>query len=114
MLEMRKLLFSIAMAFCLVGCQTSLYSGLQEKEATAMMAMLMEQGVPAGKVKSKDGWDLMTEKSSLPMAVRILAREGYPKHEYNDVGKVFGNKGLISSPQEDRIRYIYALSQEIA
>jgi type III secretion protein J len=98
----------------LCGCQESLYSGLQEKEATSMMAFLMEQGVSCGKVKSKEGWNLVVDKPDLPAAVRILEREGFPRHEYKNMGEVFGSKGLISSPQEDRIRYIFALSQEIA
>lgn len=113
---MRKTMTKLAAAFLLAlcGCQESLYSKLDERDATAMMATLMEQGVACGKVKSKEGWDLMVGKGDLPAAVRILEREGYPRYEYKDVGQVFGSKGLISSPQEDRIRYIYALSQEIA
>lgn len=109
---MIKLAVLLLMALC--GCQETLYSKLDEKDATAMMATLMEQGVACGKAKSKEGWDLAVDKGDLPAAVRILEREGYPRYEYKDVGQVFGSKGLISSPQEDRIRYIYALSQEIA
>lgn len=98
----------------LCGCRESLYSDLDEKDATAMMAVLMDQGVDCGKTRAKTGWDLTVDKADLPAAVRILAREGYPRHEYRNMGDVFGSKGLISSPQEDRIRYIFALSQEIA
>ncbi len=113
---MRKTMMKTAALFLLAlcGCQESLYSGLDEKEATTMMAFLMEQGVACGKLKAKDGWDLTVDKPDLPSAVRILEREGYPKHEYKNMGEIFGSKGLISSPQEDRIRYIFALSQEIA
>jgi type III secretion protein J len=113
---MRKTLsrLSAVLLAALCGCQESLYSNLQEKEATAMMAMLMEQGVGCTKTKAKEGWDLSVDKSDLPAAVRILEREGYPRHEYQNMGQVFGSKGLISSPQEDRIRFIFALSQEIA
>lgn len=113
---MRILLLPIAVTLGLLlgGCQMNLYSGLNEKDATQMMALLMEQGLACDKVKSKEGWDLVVGKSDLPVAVRVLSREGFPRNEYQSVGDVFGNKGLISSPQEDRIRYIYALSQEIA
>ena len=98
----------------LCGCEESIFSDLNEKEATEMMAVLMEQGIGCGKTHAKAGWDLTVDKADLPAAVRILAREGYPKHEFKNMGEVFGSKGLISSPQEDRIRYIFALSQEIA
>lgn len=107
-------LFAAVSLLALCACQENLYSKLDEKDATAMMATLMEQGVACGKVKAKEGWDLSVDKGDLPAAVRILEREGYPRYEYKDVGQIFGSKGLISSPQEDRIRYIYALSQEIA
>jgi type III secretion protein J len=110
----RIVYFSALLLLALCGCQESLYSGLDEKEATVMMAYLMEQGVACGKMKAKEGWDLTVGKEDLPAAVRILEREGYPRHEYKNMGEIFGAKGLISSPQEDRIRYIFALSQEIA
>src|SRR3954470_12852724 len=88
---------------CLCGCQVNLYSGLDEKETTIMMAMLMEQGIGCDKIPAKVGWDLVVDKSDLPMAVRILGRDGYPKNIYKTTGDLFGAKGLISSPQEDRI-----------
>lgn len=110
----RTLLLALSLALALCGCQMNLYSGVDEKEATSMMAMLMEQGIACDKVPAKKGWDLLVDKSDLPMAVRILARDGYPKSEYKTTGDLFGAKGLISSPQEDRIRYIYGISQEIA
>lgn len=113
---MRKAIKMIPIMFlaALCACQENLYSDLEEKEATGMMATLMEQGVGCSKLKSKEGWDLSVDKSDLPAAVRILERGGYPRHEYQNMGQVFGAKGLISSPQEDRIRFIFALSQEIA
>jgi type III secretion protein J len=105
---------TLFLALSLCGCQINLYSGLDEKEATAMMAMLMEQGISCDKIPAKLGWDLLVDKNDLPVSVRILARDGYPKNKYKTTGDLFGAKGLISSPQEDRIRYIYGLSQEIA
>jgi type III secretion protein J len=113
---MRKMMITLTAVslLALCACQENLYSKLDEKDATAMMATLMEQGVSCGKLRAKEGWELSVDKGDLPAAVRILEREGYPHYEYKDVGQIFGSKGLISSPQEDRIRYIYALSQEIA
>jgi type III secretion protein J len=101
------------MGLCLGGCQITIYSDLKEEEATSMLALLLEKGVSCAKLKTKTGWDLSVDNVDLPAAVRLLNREGYPRHDFKDVGDVFGEKGLISSPQEDRIRYIYALSQEM-
>src|SRR5207248_2761592 len=37
-----------------------------------------------------------------------------PRDRFVKLGEVFQKSGLVSSPTEERIRYMYALSQEIA
>jgi type III secretion protein J len=39
---------------------------------------------------------------------------GIPQESYNGVGKVFSKSGIVSSPTEEKIRFMYALSQDIA
>ena len=47
-------------------------------------------------------------------AVELLKSQGYPRDKFAKIGEVFQKSGLVSSPTEERIRYMYALSQEIA
>ncbi len=104
------------LSMLLVGCgDTELYTGLQEKEANMMLAMLLQQGIDAKKTSGTEA----TATISVPMtrfaeAVALLTEYGYPRSNFQGVGVMFGQAGLVSSPTEERIRYMYALSQDLA
>ncbi|MFT5083260.1 MAG: type III secretion protein J [Lentisphaeria bacterium] len=108
----------IFMIFILVlvgGCKQELYSGLSEYEANEMLAILLRSGIGADKLPVKDDlFSLQVEKDKLPDAVEVLKSQGYPKETYQNMGDVFKKEGLISSPLEERVRFIYALSQNVA
>ena len=46
-------------------------------------------------------------------AVDLLRDKGLPRERFAGMGQVFKKEGLISSPLEERARYLYALSQEL-
>lgn len=110
---LRMLLVAGALSLC--GCKVDLYTKLEEQEATTMMAHLLEKGMPCEKTPTKEGWVLtLLDKTDMSAAVRLMSAEGFPKHQFKSTGDIFGQRGLISSPQEDRIRFIYGISQELA
>lgn len=43
----------------------------------------------------------------------MLREYGYPKEQVASVKDLFKKEGLVSSPMEERVRYIYALSQSV-
>ena len=98
------------------GCdRVELYSNLDEQDANEMQAILLRQGIDCDKTSGKEmSRGLKVSKSQLSAAVEILKGYGYPRNKFTDLGTVFEKQGLVSSPHEDRIRYIYALSQEVA
>jgi type III secretion protein J len=80
-----------------------------------MQAILLRQGIDCDKTAGKeDTWELKVAKNHLAEAVETLKGFGYPKDKFADMGEMFKKAGLVSSPLEERIRYIYALSQEVA
>lgn len=100
----------------LVGCgKTVLYSNLQEKEANEMMAILLSRGIDVEKIAAKEGlWNIDVNSSDMARAVDILNSYGYPMDKFESLGQVFQKSGLVSSPSEERIRFMYALSQGVA
>lgn len=96
------------------GCKTELYSGLTERDANDMLALLLRYGISASKVSGKD--DLVTlsvDDHRIADAIELLRTHGYPREDFATVGQVFQKQGLVSSPSEDHIRLVYALTQEL-
>lgn len=99
----------------LAGCKVDLYSNLTEREANEMLAALTSESIPAEKVAAEGGlWQLKVEESRLPAALDVLRAQGLPHDRYASMGDVFQKQGLVSTPSEERMRYIYAVSQELS
>lgn len=112
----RKLLIS-CIVFCLTACDTrvELISNVSEGEANEALAALLQGGIKATKLPGKEGLvSLDVEEGGVAKAIAILRAEGLPRERYAKMGEVFRKEGLISSPLEERARYIWALSQEIS
>lgn len=99
----------------LTGCKTDLYSGLTEQDANNMLAIMLNKGISVEKVidKKTNTYTLSVDKSSIPVAVKLLQENGYPKEKVFSVNEMFQKDGLISSPTEERARFIFALSQSV-
>jgi type III secretion protein J len=100
----------------LAGCgKTELYSNLKEAEANQMMAILLTRGIVCEKGPGPDNTFILTvDSESFAESVQVLKEYGYPQMTYQGVGQVFQKSGLVSSPTEERIRFMHALSQDIA
>ncbi len=92
-----------------------LYSQLEEQEGNEMLALLLGHHISSEKQTEKDNRvSLHVERSQISAAVDLLRKNGYPGKKFLTIGDVFDKDKLISTPFEDRTRYIYGLSQEIA
>ncbi|MDR2419950.1 MAG: type III secretion inner membrane ring lipoprotein SctJ [Puniceicoccales bacterium] len=100
----------------LAGCgKTDLYTTLPEKEANEIISLLAQQNIPAQKMEGKEG--AFVVKVSVPdfaKSVDLLNAHGYPRVKYQTIGQVFAKAGLVSSPLEERARFMYALSEDIS
>jgi len=105
----------LVLVLALTGCQTELYSNLDEKSANQMLSVLATNGYKADKTyDKKTEYTLLVEQADMAAAVKLLTSLGYPRDEYKSMGQVFEKDGLISSPLEERARYVYAVSQDLS
>jgi type III secretion protein J len=103
-------------AALLGGCSRSpLYSDLNESQANEVQAALLSAHIDADKLpqtKSK-GWSVAVAHDEIPKAMGVLSAAGLPRQPLRTLGDVFPKEGFVSSPLEERARYIFALSQEV-
>jgi len=107
----------VAAALLLAGCdkETTLHSGLEERQANLVMAALIDAGINCHKAPGEEGtWNVMVSEGKFAEAVNLLEQRGLPRRPHLGVGEVFKKTGMISSPSEERIRFMDALAQDIA
>lgn len=110
---MKKLYFVLLLA--LMGCSkpVELQRNLAESDANEVIAELAEKHVKVQKRQDKEGVTILVEQDDMASSVRILAAAGLPRVAQTTFGEVFRKEGMISTPMEERARYLYALSQEL-
>lgn len=110
-------MLAILFALLLAGCdkQTTLHSGLAESQANLVMAALLDNGIVCSKTPGEEGtWNVTVSEPRFAEAVNILERQGLPRRDYKGIGEVFKKTGMISSPSEERIRFMDALAQDLS
>lgn len=97
------------------GSQVTLFTSVSEDDGNEVIAVLINEGIAATKVAGKDNMvGVSVGQADTAKAVDILRQRGLPRETFNGMGSVFQKSGLISSPVEERARYLYALSQELS
>jgi type III secretion protein J len=107
------LLFGLALSGC--GGKVELLASLPEADANEVIAALINEGIDAVKVPGKEGMvGIRVDQTQAAKAVDVLRAKGLPREQFVGMGQVFRKDGLISSPIEERARYLYALSQDLS
>jgi type III secretion protein J len=112
----RGLVLAALAAGLFAGCggQVELMASMPETEANEIMAALQNANITARKIPGKEGNVGVTiDSDKVGRAVDLLREKGLPRERFAGMGQVFRKEGLISSPLEERARYLYALSQEL-
>ena len=108
-------LLAVLVLALLCSCKSNLYSRVSERDANEILATLYAAGVHAGKsTRDEKTWSVDVEERDLQRALQIVAEHGLPREQFANTGELFKKEGLISTPAEERIRYIYAVSQELS
>ncbi len=99
----------------LSACKSELYSQLDERQINEMVALLNTNGIEADRVKGEKGtFSLEVERSDFSKAITILSSQGFPRKSYQSLGEVFKADKMVSTPFEERARFMYALNQELS
>ena len=112
----RRWLAALAIPLLLAGCSmTELYAQLDEQQGNEMLALLLAHNIGSEKRPAKDNRvSLYVEADKIPVAMELLRKNGYPREEFSTIRDLFNADKLIATPYEDRTRYVYGLSQELA
>ncbi|WP_256733660.1 type III secretion system inner membrane ring lipoprotein SctJ [Pseudomonas reactans] len=112
---LQSTLLALSFLFLLSGCgeRVELHRQLSEQEANEVIAELADKHIRAQKIPTKDGVTVSVDANDIGRAVRTLEAVGLPKLARATLGDTFRKEGVISTPLEERARYIYALSQEL-
>lgn len=110
------MLAAIALPLSLAGCgEQELFSKLSEGEANEVVAALGQADIAASKNQAgKEGWSIAVDPDNFSRSVEVLKAKGLPRQAYSSLGQVFEKKGFVSSPIEERARFIFGLSQELS
>lgn len=109
-------LSTLVLTLLLVACgekRVTLFDDLSVRDANEVVATLINQGIDAKKITEKKGISVRINEEDMARSVSILKEEGLPNRTQTSIGEIFKKEGVISTPLEERARYIYALSQEL-
>ncbi|MEM5383729.1 type III secretion inner membrane ring lipoprotein SctJ [Paraburkholderia phymatum] len=114
-----RVVAACALVLLLAGCQKEVYSGLTEAEANQMVAVLGDAGIAASKdndardASDRQAWLVEVADDDMQSALTVLHANGLPKPHYASIGELFQKQGLVSTPAEERMRYLYGVSQDL-
>lgn len=113
LLRLRWLVLGLALLLAACGSRVELFSAASESEANEVLSVLLDAGIAAQKATTKTGVAVSVDGQQVARALDILRARGLPRERFDGMGQIFRKEGLVSSPLEERARYIYALSQEL-
>lgn len=109
--------------WCLLSClvltlsacakKIELQTAIPENDANEIVAVLVREGIDAEKQSNKENATVLVNSSDIAKAMLILQSNGLPRKQNMGLGEVFKKEGMISTPLEERARYIFGLSQEL-
>lgn len=112
---LRRLALASALCLLLAGCRTELFGKLDEADANAVLDVLYADGIAATKLPGEgSSWRIEVDADQHQRALHVARRHGVPRERFATMGDLFKKEGLVSTPSEERLRYIFAVSQELS
>jgi len=111
-----RLFTGLVLLLMLAACRTDLYTKQNETDANDMVAALREQGVSAEKRTPDSGksWSVTVDEEEIVRAMAVLRSAGLPAERHSNLGELFKKEGLISTPTEERVRFVHGVTEELS
>ena len=109
----KSVLLILVLAVTGCGERVELHRQLSEQEANEVIAELADKQIDSQKLSGKNGVSVRVSAQDISRAINALTAAGLPRTPRSTLGEIFRKEGVISTPLEERARYIYALSQEL-
>lgn len=117
--------YTLCLAMLLVGCdhQTTIVTGVPEKEANVILVLLKSRGIDAEKLQASSlgagnegppKFSVSVSEANRIDAIAILNQNGFPKPTSTTLLDLYSKTGLTTSDREERIRYQAGLESQIA
>lgn len=102
------------LALALAGCKVAVHSRAHEASANEVLGVLLDAGIDAEKLAvDEKTFDVEVGRGDLARALAVLRTNGLPRESSESLGQLFKKEGLVSTPAEERVRYVYGVSQEL-
>jgi type III secretion protein J len=121
-----RLIFLFLCSIFLIACESNMVivSDVDEREANEIVVYLASKGIAAQKMASVSSapggavteakFNISVESGRSTEAMAILNQSGLPRKKGTTLLDLFAKAGLMSSAQEETIRYQAGLAQQIA
>lgn len=110
-----KIITPLALMLVLSACTSEVYSNLNERDANEMVQVLSRDGIDAERSVSADGkYSISVSRGDFSRALSQLSANGLPRKDFGSLGQVFNSEKLVSTPFEERARFMHAMNEELS
>lgn len=110
-----RMLMAFGLAALLTACKSEIYSSVPERDAAEMTSILNTAGIEASRERLKSGqFSISVPSSQAARATALMAQRGLPRQQFETLGTIFDAKRMVSTPFEERARFMHAINQELA
>jgi type III secretion protein J len=102
----------LALVALLGGCRSDLFSDIAEEDANEIIDTLYAAGIDSRKEPAGEKtFRVQVQSSQMADALRTTRERGLPRQRFTDLCTLFKKDSLVSTPSEERMRFICGTAQ---